>query len=164
MTLYSQASPNFFAGCCLIWPFVAVVIDTLEHKAISESSEVITKLTANSCIALCSSTNAFNISSARTMKRFPSRCASTIQMVRPSRSTVETQPKLQPASVKIVGYDFPVLHCKRFSPIVQNRSRCGHVAYGSVKTSFSQEGRRNGARSCAGSGVGINAGTAFGFR
>ena len=31
--------------------FVAVVIETLEHKAISESSEVMTKLTANSCIA-----------------------------------------------------------------------------------------------------------------
>ena len=31
-----------------------------------------TKLTANSCIALCSSTNAVNISSARTMKSFPS--------------------------------------------------------------------------------------------
>ena len=29
------------------------------------------KLTANACIALCSSTNAVSISSARTMKRFP---------------------------------------------------------------------------------------------
>ena len=29
------------------------------------------KLTANSCIARCSSTNAVSISSARTMKRFP---------------------------------------------------------------------------------------------
>jgi hypothetical protein len=39
------------------------------------------------------------------------------------------------------------------------------VAYGSVKTSFSQEGRCTGTRSCAGTGVGINAGTtAFGFR
>ena len=60
----------------------AVVIETLEHKAISESSEVMHKLTANSCIALCSSTNAVSISSARTTKRFPSRCASTIQIVR----------------------------------------------------------------------------------
>jgi len=156
--------------------FVAVVIDTLEHKAISESSEVMTKLTANSRIALCSSKNAVSISSARTMNRFAlprcastptrwlARWASTSQIVRPSRSRAETLPKLQPASVKIVGYDFPVLHCKRFSLIVQNRSRCGQVAYGSVKTSFSQEARWNGARSCAGSGVGINAGTAFGFR
>jgi hypothetical protein len=29
------------------------------------------ELTANACIALCSSRNAVNISSARTMKRFP---------------------------------------------------------------------------------------------
>ena len=29
------------------------------------------KLTANSCIARCNSTNAINISSARTMKHFP---------------------------------------------------------------------------------------------
>jgi hypothetical protein len=58
--------------------FVAVVIDTLEHKAISESSEVMTKLTANSRIALCSSKNAVSISSARTMNRFAlPRCAST---------------------------------------------------------------------------------------
>jgi hypothetical protein len=34
------------------------------------------KLTANSCIALCSSINAVDFSSLRTMKRFPSRCAS----------------------------------------------------------------------------------------
>jgi len=62
-----QASPNFFVRYCLAWPFVAVVIETLEHKAISESSEVMTKLTANSCIDLCGSTNAVSISSARTM-------------------------------------------------------------------------------------------------
>jgi hypothetical protein len=30
-----------------------------------------TKVTANPCIALCGSKNAVNISSARTMKRFP---------------------------------------------------------------------------------------------
>jgi len=35
-----------------------------EHKAVSESSEVMTKLTANSCIALCSSKNAVSNSSA----------------------------------------------------------------------------------------------------
>ena len=36
-----------------------------------------TKFTANSCIALCNSTNAFSFSSARTTKRFPSRCTFT---------------------------------------------------------------------------------------
>ena len=41
------------------------------------------KSTANSCIALCSSTNAVSFSSARTMYRLPSpRCASAIQIVR----------------------------------------------------------------------------------
>jgi len=59
------------------------------------------KLTANPCIALCSSTNAVSFSSARTMKRFPSRCASTIQIVRPSTSRAETQPKLQPALLRL---------------------------------------------------------------
>jgi hypothetical protein len=39
------------------------------------------KLTANSCIALCSSTKAVNISSARMMKRFPWRCASTNKLL-----------------------------------------------------------------------------------
>src|SRR5262249_43225762 len=53
-------------------------------------------LTANLCIALSSSRNAVSISSARTMNRFPSRCASAIQIVRPSRLTADTQPKLQP--------------------------------------------------------------------
>ena len=39
-----------------------------------------------------------NVSSARATSRFPlPRCASTIQINRPSESTAETQPKLQPA-------------------------------------------------------------------
>jgi hypothetical protein len=54
-------------------PSFVVVVETLEHKAISESREVLLrKLTANSCIALCSSTNAVSFSSARTTNRFPS--------------------------------------------------------------------------------------------
>jgi hypothetical protein len=51
---------------------VAVVIETPEHKAISESSEVTTKLTGNLCIALSSSPNAVSFSSARTTKAFRS--------------------------------------------------------------------------------------------
>jgi predicted methyltransferase len=47
------------------------VIEAHEHAGF--------KLTANSRIALCGSTNALSISSARTMKRFPSRCASGLQ-------------------------------------------------------------------------------------
>src|SRR5215471_6240899 len=48
-----------------------------------------------------SSRNAVSFSSARTTKRFPSRCASAIQIVRPSRSTAEIQPKLQPALLRL---------------------------------------------------------------
>ena len=99
--LHSQSVQSSI-GIARIGTFVAVVIERLEHKAISESSEVMTKLTANSCIALCISKNAFNISSARTMKRFPlSRCASAIQIVCRRESTAETQSKLQPASGRL---------------------------------------------------------------
>ena len=39
---------------------------------------------------------------ARTTKRFPSpRCASTIQIVRPSQSKADTQPHLQPALLRL---------------------------------------------------------------
>ena len=51
-------------------------------------------------IADSSSRNAVSISSARTTKRFPSRCASAIQIVRPSASIAETQPQLQPALLR----------------------------------------------------------------
>jgi len=61
--LHSQSVQSSI-GIARIGTFVAVVIETLEHKAISDSSEVMTKLTANSCIALCSSKNAVSSSSA----------------------------------------------------------------------------------------------------
>jgi hypothetical protein len=48
-----------------------------------------------------SSTNAVSFSSARTMKRFPSRCASAIQIVRPPEAIAETQPQLQPPLLRI---------------------------------------------------------------
>jgi len=49
-----------------------------------------------------SSRNAVNFSPLGTSKRFPSlRCASAIQIVRPSRSRAETQPQLQPALLKL---------------------------------------------------------------
>jgi hypothetical protein len=35
------------------------------------------------------------------MKRFPSRCASAIQIIRPFESIAETQPKLQPAFLRL---------------------------------------------------------------
>ena len=45
---------------------------------------------------------------------FPlSRCTSTIQIVRPSESTAETQPKVSTGCAELVCYDFPVFHsCK----------------------------------------------------
>jgi hypothetical protein len=49
-----------------------------------------------------SSKNAVSFSSARTTKRFPSsRCASTIQIVRPLESIAETQPQLHPALLRL---------------------------------------------------------------
>src|SRR6266496_5780332 len=49
-----------------------------------------------------SSTNAVNFFSVRTTKRFPSlRCASATKIVRPLESTPETQPQLQPASLRL---------------------------------------------------------------
>src|SRR5437764_2605279 len=49
-------------------------------------------------IALSNSRNAVRFSSACTTNRFPSsRCASTIQIILPSRSTAERQPQLHPA-------------------------------------------------------------------
>jgi len=60
------------------------------------------KLTANSCMALCSSRNAVSFSSARATKRFLSqRWASAIQIVRPLASIAETQPQLHPALLRL---------------------------------------------------------------
>ncbi len=53
-------------------------------------------------IALSNSKNAVSFSSACTTNRFPSpRCASATKIVRPSRSTVATQPQLQPALLRL---------------------------------------------------------------
>ena len=52
--------------------------------------------------ALSNSRNALSISSACTIKRFPSsRCASTIQIVHPAESMAETQPRLHPAALSL---------------------------------------------------------------
>jgi len=61
-----------------------------------------TKLTANSCIARCSSKNAVSFSSARTMKRPAiSRSAATTQNCRPSSFVLEIQPQLHPALLRL---------------------------------------------------------------
>ena len=51
-----------------------------------------------------SSQNAISNLSARTMKHFPSpRCASAIQIVRPSESRVDTQPQHQPNRLEVIA-------------------------------------------------------------
>jgi hypothetical protein len=78
------------------------------------------ELTANSCIVLCSSQNAVNISSACTTNRFPSsRCASAMKIVRPSETTAETQPQLQPALLRLsamISQYFIAAHALRILP------------------------------------------------
>ena len=55
--------------------------------------------------------NAVSFSSARTTKRFPSsRCASAIQIVRPSESMADTRPQLHPASLRLSAMICPELH------------------------------------------------------
>ena len=97
--LHSQSVQSSI-GIARIGAFVAVVIETLEHKAVSESNEVTTKLTANSSIALLQ----FQRRSQQFIgvQRNPSRprCASAIQIVRSRESMAETQPKLHPALLK----------------------------------------------------------------
>jgi hypothetical protein len=73
--------------------------------------------------ALSNSRNAVSISSACTTNRWPSsRCASTIQIVLPSRSTAERQPQLQPALLRLsamipnISLHFPLLFDKGLVP------------------------------------------------
>jgi len=63
-----------------------------------------------------SSRNAVIFSSAGTTKRFPSsRRASTIQIVRPSQSKAETQPKLHPALLRLSAMS-PIEKVAAFNP------------------------------------------------
>src|SRR5262245_6753059 len=72
-----------------------------------------------------SSRNALSFSPARTMKRFPSPCASTIQIVLPSTS-IAKNPALTPTGfAEVVSDDFPVFHGSAALLIVQNRLRLG---------------------------------------
>jgi hypothetical protein len=54
------------------------------------------------------------------MNRFPSRCASATQIVRPSQSTAETQPKLQP-----VFHD----EAEEVDEVDEAKDGCGGVAW-----------------------------------
>jgi hypothetical protein len=104
-------------------------------------------------IADSSSTNAVSFSSARTMKRFPSsRCASTIQIVRPSRSTAETQPELHPPllrlSAMISQYFIRVQVDHELPPVAPKFS--GHVMGVYVNRSSRQRFRNKSSRAKSG--------------
>ena len=107
--LHSQSVQSSI-GIARIGTFVAVVIETLEHKAVSESSEVMTKLTANSCIALCSSKNAVSNSSA--LQSNPSRRRDARQQSRsfaPGNQWLKSSLNSN-SFAETVSDDFPVLH------------------------------------------------------
>jgi len=74
--------------------------------------------------------NAVNFSSARTTKRFPSlRCAFAIRIVRPSESTVATQPQLQPSfHSRLVGSASRKELCRRrMAGNARLQTRCGNA-------------------------------------
>src|SRR5262245_57411838 len=61
------------------------------------------------------STNAVSFSSACTTKRFPSRCASATQIVRPPESTAETQPQSHPALLRLSAMISQAFTCSGFT-------------------------------------------------
>jgi len=62
-------------------------------------------------IAISISIDAVSFSSARTTKRFPSRCASATKIVCPLELIVETQPQLQPALLRLSAMISQYLIC-----------------------------------------------------
>jgi len=89
--LHSQSVQSSI-GIARIGTFVAVVIETPEHKAVSENSEVISRLTANSCIALCSSKNAVSNSSAYNQILPVAAMRVSNPIIRPGKSMAAIQP------------------------------------------------------------------------
>jgi hypothetical protein len=100
------------------------------------------KLTANSCIALSSSTNAVSFSSVRTMKRFPSpRCASVIKIESSPRSrhwssaqignglirdkTSLLIPKFNKSAQLFIGVHNETLLTRQLHPSRRNRCKSG---------------------------------------
>src|SRR5438874_10887304 len=95
-------------------------------------------------VADSSSANAVNFSSLRTTKRLPSsRCVSAIQIVRPSESTAETQPKLPTGFAEIVSDYFPSISRGEILPL-NNRKAVGVTApfRGGCVVGFQCEQRR----------------------
>ncbi len=85
-----------------------------------------------------------NFSSPRTTKPLPSsRCVSAIQIVRPSESTAETQPKLPTGFAEIVSDYFPSISRGEILPL-NNRKAVGVTApfRGGCVAGFQCEQRR----------------------
>src|SRR6266446_1398676 len=85
-----------------------------------------------------------NFSSARTTNRFSSsRCASATNIVRPSESTAETQPKLPTGFAEIVSDSFPSISRGEILPL-NNRKAVGVTApfRGGCVVGFQCEQRR----------------------
>jgi hypothetical protein len=73
-------------------------------------------------IAASNSRNAVSFSSAQTTERVAlSGCASAIQIVRPSKSTADTQPKLHPALLRLSAMISSYFTGSATPLIVQNR-------------------------------------------
>jgi hypothetical protein len=103
----SPPAVKTFCGKCVL-PIPVHKRSQLLIRSHNETLAAITRDYGQHCslnkwiqIARSSSRNAVNCSSAGTTNRFPSRCASAMQIVRPSESMAEIQPKLHPALLRL---------------------------------------------------------------
>src|SRR5947208_13654233 len=98
---------------------VASAVSSRKPKTLPESNAPHMSINPLPESPIRDSINAVNFSSACTAKRFPSRCASAMKIVRPLESTAEPQPKLQPALLRlsaIISQYFTRLHLYLFFP------------------------------------------------
>ena len=87
-----------WSQCALVTKTVRLSVASLVNARIEWIRDKTSRLTPDVQVQQTLS----GLSSACTMKRLPSpRCASTIQIVRPSESRAETQPKLHPALLSL---------------------------------------------------------------
>jgi hypothetical protein len=100
-------------------------------------------------VADSSSTKAVSFSSACTTKRFPSsRCASATKIVRRLKSTVATQPQLQPALLRLSAMIFQ-LFTRRMKPTIApivvrisvNSEDCCYLSLITIHCSLQSSGR-----------------------
>jgi len=104
------------SGCaaCEIHPVMKMEVDRycpigMPDSAFKMPNHSAFRKRIDSRVTLSNSRNAVSFSSACTTNRFPSpRCASAIQIMCPSVSIAETQPKLQPALLRLseISYQY----------------------------------------------------------